>query len=270
MSREPRPDPRREPGFVNCFLAGAQKCGTTALAGFLAAHPDFCLARGKESHFFDTLYPERTAPPDLGPLAACFDHWTGQAIRCDATPIYMFLPRVPGLLRRYNPEARIILILRDPVERAYSNYRMAVAAGHETLPFGLALRREASRLAFGTEDRDRDTCLRWMSYTARGLYADQIENLLRHFDRTRLLILRTEELLHEHAATLRRAYAFLGIAGIDPPAPAIVQAGGGEAMDAADRDYLRAFFAPEIFRLEDLLGWDLSAWRHIPAATSSR
>lgn len=253
-------DPRGEPGFVNCFLAGAQKSGTTALAEFLSHHPDFCLAQGKECHFFDMLAPG-DVPRDYAGLAAGFSHWAGEAVRCDATPIYLFLPWIPGMLRAYNPEARIVLILRNPTERAYSHYCMSVARGLERLPFGQALRREAARLAWSDAPARRDAFLREASYVSRGLYADQIENLFRWFPQDRTLILRNEELLWEHEATLRRVHAFLGLAPCAPPPPRQVGRRENTPMPPSERAFLSALFEPEIARLEALLQWDLSHWR---------
>jgi hypothetical protein len=161
--------------------------------------------------------------------------------------------------RAYNPEIRIIVILRDPVERAYSHYCMSVVRGLESLSFGQALRREGARLAWSDNPAPRDAFLREASYVSRGLYADQIENLLRWFAWDRTLILRNEELPWEHEATLRRVHAFLGLAPCAPPR----QVGAQEktSIPPSERAFLSALSEPEISRLEALLQWDLSHWR---------
>lgn len=241
-------------------IAGTQKGGTTALDLFLSQHPDVCTARPKETHFFheDVYFEDGVARYEW--LAFCFSHHAGEHVVGEATPEYMYLPNAGPRLAAHNPALRIILLLRDPAERAYSDYRMRVSRGQEPLPFRDALEREPERLAAAAADFRLASQLVRHSYIARGLYAEQLRRLLRHFPREQLLVLRSEHLRDRHYETLEAVYAFLGLRGGDIPEPRRVLVGEGPPMSAADRAHLRDVFAPSVRELEDLLGWDLADW----------
>ena len=124
-----RPDPaipdvyRPRLGFM---IVGAQKCGTTALARFLSRHPEIGMADPKEAHLFDAPdYSGGWSPKEIDArYRPSFEHCPAATVRGEATPIYMLLPEVARELHRYNPELKLIVLLRDPVERAISHYYM--------------------------------------------------------------------------------------------------------------------------------------------------
>ena len=197
---------------VDFVIAGAQKSGTTALAHFLSQHPDIAMAKA-EGHVFDA--PEYS--PDWTP-AEIDQHYRhrfgpgdGESLRGESTPVYLFLPDVPGELARYNPELKIIVALRDPVQRAVSHHAMERARGKERLPLWLALLAEPFRLRRCRDPRGRESAVRRHSYRSRGLYSRQLRTLYGAFPRNRVLVLRTEDLLTRHDATLERTFAFLGV-----------------------------------------------------------
>ncbi|MFQ3679988.1 MAG: sulfotransferase domain-containing protein [Pseudanabaenaceae cyanobacterium] len=284
------------------WIVGAQKGGTTALATFLAAHPQIGLAPVKEVHFFDydrayfapqgtpnpsanaqglALSPPQGIPnypadaqglalsppqsiPNYPAYAQAFPPRPPQGLLGEATPIYMYFPWIAPRLRACNPAAKLIAILRQPGDRAYSHYQMERQRGWETWPFGLAIRLEGLRLGLVRDRRaaSERSPLRVHSYVDRGFYHRQLVNLLRHFPASQLLVLRNEDLQHNHIGTLRRVAAFLGIdPDVDWPAPRPILKGEYEPMDRRDRRYLQRIFAPEIARLETLLNQDLSPWR---------
>ena len=129
----------------------------------------------------------------------------------EATPIYMYLPGVPERIRAYNPAMKWVVALRHPVERALSQYSMERARGFERLPLGWALRVEPWRRWYDKGWMAGKSSLRDHSYCDRGRYSGQIERLWRLFGREQVLVLTTEALRDEHAATLRRVYDFLGL-----------------------------------------------------------
>ena len=185
------------------------------------------MARQKEVHLFDApdFSPDWTPAQIDARYAPSFAHCSGAAIRGEATPIYLFLPAVAGRLKRYNPALKLIVLLRDPVERAISQHRMERARGNEHLPLWLALLSEPVRLRLPGDAGHRDSHLRRHSYRRRGLYTGQLRNLYRFFDRERVLIVRTEDLRQRHHLALRRVFAFLGVADDIRIAPRIVFAG---------------------------------------------
>ena len=205
------PEPYRPRlGFV---IAGAQKCGTTALAHFLSQHPEIGMAMPKEVHVFDAPgYSRDWTPEQIDErYRSFFEHCPGARIRGEATPIYLFLPEIAHELARYNPELKLIVLLRDPVERAMSHYCMEKDRGQEHLPLWRALLCEPFRLRRCRDARAFRSAVRKYSYRSRGLYSLQLRNLHRFFDRDRVLILRTENLLRHHDDVLRVVFAFLGV-----------------------------------------------------------
>jgi hypothetical protein len=191
---------------LDFFICGVQKGGTTALDSFLREHPAVEMARVKEVHFFDNESLD-WAVPDYAQLHAAFDASAAARRRGEATPIYSYWPNAPERLRAYNPSAKLILMLRHPVLRALSHWRMETTRGWETLPFSEAVRpaaRERVRLAPGGVHRV-------FSYVERGFYAAQIERMLGLFPANQVLILRTDALWGDPAATLARVQDFLGV-----------------------------------------------------------
>ena len=209
------------------MIAGVQKGGTTALAHFLAQHPAIGMSTPKEAHLFDAPdYSRDWTPAQIDErYRPFFEGCAGAAIRGEATPIYLFLPAIAAELRRYNPDLKLIVLLRDPVERAISHYYMEKNRDKEHLPLWLALLSEPLRLRLPEDAEHIDSHLRRHSYRRRGLYCAQLRNLYRCFDPRRVLVVRTEDLQRHHDAVLRRVFVFLGVADDVRIPPEIVYAG---------------------------------------------
>ena len=249
-------------GFV---IAGAQKCGTTALAHFLAQHPEIEMASPKEAHLFDAPgYSSAWTPAEIDErYRPFFEHGAGARVRGEATPIYLFLPEIARELARYNPDLKVIVLLRDPVERAISHYYMEKGREREHLPLWLALLCEPFRVRRCRDARAFRSALRTHSYRIRGLYSLQLRNLYRFFDRDRVLVIRSEELLRRHDDVLRRVFTFLGVAEEMRIAPEIVARGerGGKAH-RLEFWLLRLSYLPELARMRALLPASGSPERH--------
>ena len=151
-----------------------------------------------------------------------FAHCAGARMQGEATPIYLFLPEIARALAGYNPELKLIVLLRDPVERATSHYYMERERDREHLPLWLALLCEPFRLRRCRDVRALRSAMRTHSYRSRGLYSLQLRNLYRFFAWDRVLVLRTEDLLQRHDAVLREVFAFLGVSEQVRIAPEIV------------------------------------------------
>ena len=249
----PRADPADRP-LVDFMVVGAQKCGTTALASFLAAHPEIGMAEPKEAHLFDD--------PDYGPgwtrerigarYAACFRHCPEARLRGEATPIYLYFEETAAELARYNPDLKLVVLLRDPAERAVSHYYMEKGRGAETLPLWLALALEPLLLRLDRDPRGKDSATRVRSYRARGRYARQLENIYRRFPRRRVLVLRQEELADRHDAVLRRAFEFLGVDADVRVPPARVFEGGSRHRHRLAKALLRLSYLADAARLRGM------------------
>ena len=211
--QRPEPEPYRPRlGFM---IVGAMRCGTTALARFLSQHPEIAMSSPKEVHLFDRpdYSPDWTPAQIDARYRHAFKEGAGVRIRGEATPIYLFFPEIARELKRYNPSLKLIVLLRDPVERALSAYYFQKRRGREPRPLPLALLIEPLRLRRCPNPRRMGSRTRVCSYRRRGLYSLQLRNLYRFFDREQVLIVCTRDLARRHDATLRRVFTFLGVTG---------------------------------------------------------
>ena len=245
---------------VSFVVAGAQKGGTTALDSYLREHPELCLPQRKELHFFDTDRYFATEPVDYGPYHAAFAPGPSHRLLGEVTPAYLYWPTAAERIARYNPAMKLIVVLRNPVTRAFSQWNMARQNGREPLAFLDALKAEPERVrTLPLEKAKRFT------YVARGFYAQQLKRLWSYFPREQTLAFKSEELQDSAAAVLARIAALLGIARF--PAVEARSAHAREydtTMSPEARRYLVSVFEADIRELERLLGWDCSTWLRSP------
>jgi len=189
-----------------------QKSGTSALARYLAAHPALALPDGKEAHVFDApdFDDAWTVAEVDARFAGHFRQGEDGRLRGDATPATVFFPEAIARAHRYHPGLKWILVLRDPVERALSQFHMARSRGNEPLGLLAALVAEPWRLWRSRRDPGR-FAMRKQSYVARSRYARQLDCLYRHFPPSQVLLLRTADLGDQPARTVDRVCAFLGV-----------------------------------------------------------
>jgi Sulfotransferase family len=202
------------------LVAGVPKAGTTALHAALSRHPGLYLPPIKEPKFFLTEGPPpaRGGPGDAltyrehvwerDKYEALFDAAPPGALRGEATPLYLYDPDAMRRIRALIPDARLIVIVRDPVERAHSNWTHLWSAGLEPVgDFVCACAEEERRIAAG-----------WASfwhYTGLGRYGEQLAHAFSLFPREQVLVLRYRLLIDDPMATLDRICGFLGVeAGI--------------------------------------------------------
>ena len=249
------------------LIIGAQRCGTTSLYKYLAEHPQFCAAavRTKGVHFFDTHYGQglawyRSHFPTTMRRSWFRARHGADLITGEASPYYLFHPQVPYRIERDIPDVKLVAILRDPIERAYSQWQHEVAKGFEHLErFEDALDAEPARLA-GVAERMRDDpdhrspAHQHWSYMARGRYAEQLEAYRSLFGPDQLLVLRAEDLFAEPEATYARVESFLGL---PPHPPAAFERHNGyrrAPMHPDTRARLVEYFAEPNRRLAEMLG----------------
>ena len=238
------------------LILGAQKAGTTALYAYLRWHPQITGPSFKEVSFFDRHYArgERWYRAHLPALR--------RGIVGEASPSYLFHPLAPERVRTMLPDVRLIALLRNPVDRAFSHYQHEVALGREPLSFENAIDQEDDRMRGEVERMLRDPSYfshAWWNYTyvARGRYAEQLERWFASFPRDRLLVLLTDELAADTGGTYRRVLDFLGVDGSDLASyPRIFEREYGE-MNPETRARLEEQFAEPNRRLASLLGRDL-------------
>ena len=283
------------PSFL---IIGAQRAGTTSLFEHLQDHPDFGSPRSadrsvywaKELHFFDENFDK-----GLDWYRAFFPlHSTrerrrrrgGDLVAGEATPYYLFHPAVPGRVASSLPDVRLVAILRDPVERAYSHYQLARATGRERLSFEEALDKEPKRLA-GVEAwlSSRPPTARGghpnyrhhrrRAYVARGYYAEQLTRWFEHLPREQLLVVRAEDLFARTQETYSEVLRFVGLRDWTLKNLEARNRQSYAPMDPDTRQRLEEHYAEPNARLAELLGWP-EAWgapaapRRHPARSAAR
>jgi hypothetical protein len=209
---------RMRPGFL---IAGAQRCGTTSLFKTLAQHPALLPPPfHKGVHYFDMAY-HRGFDWYLGhfPTRARGEatrRKVGAAITGESSPFYMFHPLAGERIAQALPEVKLLVLLRDPVERAYSAHSHELARGYETEPFDRALDLEPQRLAGERERMLADPRyvshhLQHNAYLARGRYIEQLDRLVAIFGRDRLHVVDSDEFFAAPQAPFDEVCDFLGL-----------------------------------------------------------
>ena len=285
----------------NMFVLGAPKCGTHTLHHVLGQHPEIFMTAQKEARFFhiDRHYTEGFDKY----LSSHFADAAGYAIRGEATPNYLRYHDqvIPRMKAHLDPKGlKFIVMLRDPVARAWSHYLHNLRTGHESEPFPVALELEAQR----AKDRPDG----WLGYVRDGLYGAQLASWFDAFPRESFFVAFMDELSEDQAALFARVCRFLGVesaftftkeaqvgAFTDPrfklvrhalqkrwAGKALLKAvlpdevrgslrravkqanevpGKPPQLDPAIADGLRAGFRDDVERLEGLLGCDLAHWK---------
>jgi len=243
------------------LIVGTQKGGTTELYDQLTRHPRVMASLTKEVHFFDvnyhrglgwysTFFPARAVsqcdPPE-------------QCVTGEASPCYIFHPSTARRVRATIPHVKIIMLLRDPVNRAYSHYHHEVRLGYETRPFEDAIVEEPVRLRGEKEkmlanDEYYSESYMHYSYLSRGIYVDQVKTWREHFPEAQLLVLQSEDFFADMSGTLRQVYDFLGVAHMEPAKLRPHRAFPYPKLDKGTRQYLYEYFRPYNQQLCDYLG----------------
>lgn len=254
----------------DCLIIGAQRSGTSSLYKYLGRHPNVVPSLRKEVEYFSTSYGNgedwyRAHFPLL--VRKSTARLLGRpSVSFEATPDYLLDPRAPERAAALLPQAKLIVLLRDPVDRAFSQYHHNVRLGQEELTFEEALNQEPERTAGGldriaADPFDRVVPFRRFSYVGRGMYADQLERWLAEYRRERLLILKAEELFSRPDHALAKALQFLELPAWQPPEfrnYSYVDTSDGRYPDLPDhlRRRLAAQFAASNRRVHELLGED--------------
>lgn len=241
------------------LILGAQKAGTTALYAYLRRHPDVTGPLWKEVSFFDRHWP-RGESWYRGNFPLGFR--TGDAAVGEASPSYLFHPLAPERARALVPAARLIALLRNPVDRAFSHYQHEVALGREPLSFDEALDREDERMKDELDRMLADPRYfshAWWNHTyrARGEYAEQLERWFAAFPREQLLVVPTDELRDAPDDTYRRVLEFVGVEPHSLDAYPPVFSRDYEPMPEETRARLTAGYREPNRRLSELLGREL-------------
>ena len=253
-------------GGPDYILLGTQRAGTTSLFRDLRLHPQVAPPLVKEIHFFDFNHAKGTSWYHAHfPTQRQLDERTareGMAITGEATPNYLRHPHAARWAAAELPEStKFIVTLRNPVDRAFSHWKLMSLLGHETLDFADAIAREEERIGADWEKMQRDphhearTYFQF-SYVARGRYAEQLEEWMKRIDQSRILVVRTEDHYARPAEIYAEVTDFLGLRPWQPDHFSEMHATATSAPPREVAAQLQSSFAPENARLAELVGRD--------------
>ena len=250
------------------LIVGGQRCGTTTLFKALAQHHGFLgPTMRKGVHYFD-LHPEQSIEwyrahfPTHGAVESARREGEGRVVVGESSPYYLWHPLTAARIAHALPGVRVIALLRDPVERAYSAHAHELARGFETEPFERALELESDRLK-GEEERlrseeiPRSLAHQHLAYVKRGEYIDQLERMERAVGAENMLVLDSSDFWSNPERDWPRVTQFLGLSDQDVSLKrhnARSRAPMGDAL----REQLNAHYSPFD---ERLASW----WGHVPS-----
>ncbi len=283
----------RRPNF---FIAGAPRCGTTSMYLYLKQHPEIYVSVLKEPHFFAR---DLTRPPqgihDERVYRDLFADATGEKRLGEASVWYLSSRTAPGDIAAFSPDARIIIMLRDPVHMMHSLWSLYLRTGNEDIDdFAAALNAAAERRA-GRRIPATTYFPEGLQYLAAGLYAERVARWLHTFGPGRVAVLLFEDFVRRPAEVYRETLEFLEVdpefrPELDvaeatrrvrpqvllqlrrvPPEVRFHMRGSGRRHTSPERrpyparlqERLRRELAPDVRALQELLGRDLSAWRGV-------
>ncbi|MEQ9486504.1 sulfotransferase family protein [Coleofasciculus sp. F4-SAH-05] len=252
---------RTLPSFI---IVGAQKGGTTSLNGYLKSHPDICMARGKETWFFDKHYEKGISYYRLHFPLKISSFLNPRLVVGEASPSYIYNPRVPERIYTHFPNCKIIILLRDPIERAYSHYKHMRRIGFEDLAtFESAIEKEAERTCGELEkimengfyfSQSRE----FFSYLGKGIYYPQVKAYLDKFGKDRVLVVDSNSFFLSEKTIMSEIEKFIGVKPHNYQDFPVWNKGDKSRLPEATRNQLKDFYEPHNEMLFDLLGRKLS------------
>lgn len=259
---------RMTPSFI---LAGAQRCGTTSLFRALLDHPSILQpVNHKGVNYFDINYAKgwdwyQGHFPTRAVAAMRTRAMSAAPMTFEASGYYCYHPHAAARIAKDLPDVKIMVMLRDPVERAFSAYRHEFARGFETETFDRALELEDERvepeLARMSSDPDYfSVAHRHHSYRRRGQYAEQLRRLIDGLGQAQVLVIDSQDFFTEPQEEYARILAFLGLPSHLPASFDRWNARPGSGMSGFARDFLDSAFEPHDAALTELLG-RVPSWR---------
>ena len=251
---------RRKVDRIDFIVPGAQKSGTTALHYFLKGHPQIVLPDRQEMHFFDD---EEIFSRSLIDYELLHRHFPSRArsgsIVGEVTPSYLYWKPAMERIHAYNPRIKLLILLRNPIDRAFAHWNMQRFKNREALDFLDALKEEPRRIADLPPVESRR-----FAYVDRGFYSEQLERVFNFFPPEQVHILKFEHFRDRKQETLDSIFEFLGVkplSNIRDKDRNVVPYERG--MRPEEKKYLSGVFSAEIAKLEQMLGWDLADWKKL-------
>lgn len=208
----------------NLFVLGAAKCGTTTLHRYLASLPDVCMSRPKEPHFFEAEYEHGLSFYQR----QYFSHFSGEAVVGESRHRNLYLPYVPHRISETNPKSKLLVLVRHPVERAFSHWHHWYWQKREPLSFADAIQKDMARIEQGLDCDTEEERKAWgenlgpdergntgygiyRTYVDSGYYHYQIQRYLQRFPRDQLRVILFEDLVGDPARVVTDLVSFLDL-----------------------------------------------------------
>jgi len=229
----------------SAIIAGAQKAGTTSLFSYMCEHPQIARPLKKEIHFFDLQYSK-----GMSWYKAHFPFKKCGHISIEASPYYMFHPLALERAKLHYPDSNIIMLLRNPAERAFSHYKHNKKKGRELRSFNEAIKDEINDFKFADENAHRH-----YSYLHRGLYSGQITRAFNIFGKEQVYVISSENFYKNPQPILNSLYTSLGLPEYKNKDLTVKNEGISDSdKDSESTEIMRTFYKDELARIHDLLG----------------
>ncbi len=254
---------------VNLVVAGVARAGTSGIINGLKQHPEIYVGRDEknldedETKFFDQ--EENFSISSTTQMITNYKNYhnkffknidISKKIICSNAPIYSYWENAIKRLWYYNKEIKLIIILRNPVERAYSHWNKEKNNGREKLSFHEAIQKEMERSKNFLPYQNRNS-----SYTERGFYTEQIRRAWKFFDKKNVLFIKYDDFCNNPKNIFNSIFEFLNITQIEVKSKYVGKQNYAEKINIEDFEYLREFFFYDICETEKLLKWDCSEWK---------
>lgn len=195
----------------NFFILGTQKAATTSIYFYLKQHPEIYMSRIKEPGFFieqglsENNDQKSDTISDLSEYEALFAEITNESRYGEATPTYLACPWVPKYIHTYSPDAKLIAVLRNPIDRAWSHYQMHASLEHPMFSENFLEAIDEQHVYLGEEED-------WIfSFVTMGMYYTQINNYLKYFNSDQLHIVLYEDLRQDIEGQVKGMFEFLDV-----------------------------------------------------------
>lgn len=255
---------KKLPGLVDplpdFLIIGTQKGGTTSLYNYLTTHPRIYPARTKEILFFD--YKFTKGQTWYRSHFSFFSKLKTVTLTGEASPDYLYHPHAARRIATLLPNVKLIVLLRNPVDRAISYYWWEVKGRHESLPMHAAFHTEDERIHSGRQKVMKNRhyysfAHEHFSYLDRGKYAEQLERYFCYFERENMLILRSEDFFSDTQKEFDKVLQFLGLPAYRLAKPKPKNTGTyRRKTDPELKQYLAEYFQPYNQKLYELLHFD--------------
>ncbi len=242
---------------VDFLVVGAQKAGTSALNKYLKKHIEIGMGRRKELHFFDDEDFFSNANIEYSNYESRFDFSAKKKVYGEATPIYMYWEPSCKRIWEYNPNMKLIFILRNPIERAFSHWNMEFQKGNEKNDFAYCIRNEYQRAKESLPYQHRV-----YSYIDRGFYSKQIERFKEYFSDEQLLFIKYDEFKNQQQIVLHKIFNFLDVdvESYEFEFNWVKKLKKPTTISKIDREFLINIFESDIHKVEKKLDWNCNDW----------